>query len=235
MMKRFHPERGLSLRKYFHLQGSLVSIFISCFLWGESPQSLSVSQEASAVPGAEIQPYRRVEADPCLNSHHVPPSEPCDPAVLPQVCFVKHSGIVNVLRSATPGRAKNAGREKWAKHFGEFRRRQLHYAGDACCVTCQLASISLLAPAQHVCPNGASLDYCHDDFLSVWKARLSSDKCGDGIHDVNDAESWWTPASNPYYSMVIGVGKTSVIWNQKWTREGWGFQNSFLLSPAARK
>ncbi len=28
--------------------------------------------------------------------------------------------------------------------------------GDACCVKFQLASISPLAPAQHVCPNGAT-------------------------------------------------------------------------------
>lgn len=85
----------------------LLSFFISCFLQGESPQSLSVlsnfmlcHKKPQLYLGAEIQLDSRVEEDPCLDSHHAPLSpEPCDLAVLPQACFVKHSVVVDILRS----------------------------------------------------------------------------------------------------------------------------------------
>lgn len=213
MMKRFHPERGLSLRK------SPSSVLLSFYLYllffcgGNLHSSFSLILCSVNRSLSVTWWLRSKQADPCLNSHHAPPSpKPRDPAILPQICFVKHSGIANVLRSTMAGRAKKHRTEKRAKHFGEFRRRQLHYAGDACCVKCQLASITLLAPAQHVCPHGTSLDCCRDNFLSVWLAD-PLDKCEDGTHDVKRG---WTPVSNPYYSMIKGVGKTSVIWNMDW-------------------
>lgn len=45
---------------------------------------------------------------------------------------------------------------KWAKHCGVFWWERPYYATDACCVKWWLASVSPLAPAQHVCPNSAT-------------------------------------------------------------------------------
>lgn len=45
LFKISHPERGLSLRKYLHLQGSSVSSFIAFSLWGESPHFPQVSSD----------------------------------------------------------------------------------------------------------------------------------------------------------------------------------------------
>lgn len=73
-----------------------------------------------------------------------------------QVCTVKHIVFIDVFRSAPLGRG-NAWKGKMSKVLrGFFGGGQPYYVGDACCVKCQLASISLLAPTQQGRPNGAS-------------------------------------------------------------------------------
>lgn len=105
-------ERGLSLRKYLHLQGSSVSIFISISLWGMGvgvsrfPAALVQFHTPSwkALPGADIHLGGKWR-------HSLPSPEP-------------HTIHLFLLTSAYLGvrhwEEQICRKGKWAKHCGEF-------------------------------------------------------------------------------------------------------------------
>lgn len=154
-------------------------------------------------------------------------------------CCIAKSALLNTVASSTywgqrRREQQKHGKRKMSKALWGIWRQQLHYAGDACCVKCQLASISLLAPAQHVCPDSASSITAMTFFYLSGRHAYLEINVGMACMMLMILKGG---GDLPQFHITVWswrVWKT-FVWNGKWTREGGGSGNTSLLSQASQK